>query len=431
MSAFLYATGEQFNSLERMVAALTVTNEDAELIRARLFDRDPGLAFRFGSVVANLAITADLNILPNGDMETDGGAGLPPASWSEVLVGAGDVTRGTGAGEMDDVGGGAAGLKLTVGASGSAEAYQDRYVRAGERIIVKARAKDAGAGVIKARLRNKRTGKSATSGGSWSAAQVDFATYDTTAWGDFFTAFEIVVEDMAVCQADRVQLRLSFVNDTINTSKFVDNVAWWPASDVFSIHGHGIPPEILVEWRSSSDNFGTSNVLNGSAKTPFESTFYNALLSAGARSTLRYQRLLLPGTPFDTTPPWLGEWILTQGTVASRNPNFGFVETRSLEQIRSEGPAGKIRVYPLADKTRRAISFPVSLRSAADYAQFRDDLMERSQHGRWPVLVISEDDDPRAALYGIVPAEFAHTRRFLTIRDTDLRIIEAPFPTYL
>lgn len=431
MANFLYATGEQFNSLERMIAALTVTNEDSELVRARLYDRDPGLAFRFGSVAAGLAITADLNILPGGDMETDAGAGLPPAPWSEVLTGTGDITRGTGAGEMDSTGGGAAGMKLTVGAgSGSAEGYQERYCRAGERIVIKARAKDAGAGQIKARLRNKRTGKWATSGGGWSSSVSDIAASDTTTWHDLLGAggFEIIVEDFNTCQADRVLLRLSFVNDTINTSKFVDNVAWWPSTGLFSAHGHSIPPEIGVEWRVSTDNFAGSNILVATL-TPYQSTFYGD--SSAVLRAERYQRLLLPGTPFDPAPPHLGEWILTQPTIASRNPNFGFVETRSLEQIRSEGPAGKMRVTPLADKTRRALTFPVSLRSATDYAQFRDQLMERSQHGRWPVLVVSEADDPRAALYGSVPPEYAHTRTFLNIRDTDLKIVEAPFPTFL
>lgn len=427
MSNFVYATGEEFNSFERMVSPLTVTNEDAELVRARLYDRDLGLAYRVGSVVANHAITGDLNILPNGDMEIDGGAGLPPASWSEVLSGAGDVTRGTGAGEFDT---GSAGLKLTVGGSGTAEAYQEKYCRAGERIVLKARAKDAGAGTIKARLRNMRTGKWATSGGAWSASSADFATYDVTSWGDFFTQYTIVVEDFLTCGADRAKLRLSFVNDTVSTSKFVDNVAWWPTSDLLGGFGHAIPPGTLVEWHASIDNFAADDTTFGAALFPSQPTFYWAPVSSGSFSLKRYQRLLAPGTPADTTPWWLSELVLTQGIVVQ-----GIVPTlseeRLYEQLRVEGPTGKARIYPLADKPTRMLTFPVGLYGDPAFVQFRDELMERSQGGRWPCFAIVEDSDAKAAIYGHVPARYRHERTAPTVRKTSLAIVEQPFPTFL
>jgi hypothetical protein len=414
MGDILVCAGELANLLAR-ASVVGATSEATGYPLSYAYDGRSSEEFRFASAVADGAVTADLNLIANGSMETSTLSG-----WTDRSVG----TSNSIGEELTNFDTGAKAMKMiltTAGASNYAQGTWDVSVRAGERMTLNARLRGNGTVYARIRVRNLQTGKYLTSGGAWGTVQ-DAGTRQTASYAT--TAITFTVETFAQCLGPTATLRVTVLaNEASNTGTvYADNVYLWPSWDLMSMHGHNVYPTITAQARSSTDNFSGSDVLKATF-TLAAPTCYAYLGVTPCDD--RYARLKFVGTPHEAIR--LGEIVVARVTALARPPSDGAELTYSHPDIVSETAAGEQYVRPLAEWPRRVFALKFNRLSATQKAEAENEVFRRSAGRAYPLLVV-----PDTSLADVLLARIDRdwkVRRLLSTyyTDNDLVLSELPF----
>lgn len=413
MGSFYYLTGWGFNHLERLAAAnITCGGAGYTASLAALYDRMPSSP-AVGNPVpyTDLTFTADLNIALNGGMETVS-SGVLLSDWT---IGAGTVERSNTQAKAGT-------YSMKIGA-GSGWAYQYVTVLAGERVNFRASVYGDGANSAKVSVLNMHTGNWLQTDGTWGAS-ADVLSASAAAWTDR-SLDGIIVETSNL--VDTMPLRIRCLNSA--GTCYYDEVYLWPSTDWISVHAHNIPPVIVPEFRSSTDNFSGSDVLTATiAKYPHVVSAQPTMIDR------RYVRLKLSGD-YLYSAPWFGElvWGQRQTLAVGAAVNPGVTVTWSDAQVRQTTIARDLRVLRVGSQPTRRIEFSQHLMTTADWQDTRDKLVRRSALGAHPVVLMPASEDPETVLYARLDASWAHGwGPLITMRD-DSRIVaqEMPAPAWI
>lgn len=418
MAATLVATGELMNTWGRMVAALTVSPAfDSNHPATRLYDDEPGSVGRFGSISADQTITADHNLVTNGDMVGNSGGNL--TTWVESNTGTGDVTYDATGGKS-----GGAGMKLNNPAASTSSAYQDIRVRAGERLVITAELKGGGANAVRLRIQNLQTGNYLTGALAWQAAATDVFTETGAAFATKGPS-AFTVESSPTYRPDLqvMTLRITILNDTASTTMFADDIYLWPSTDLVAVCWHNIDPRISLELRRDSAAFAGAGTLEATI-TSFPLSFYQL---TGAMRDDRYWRLKFVGT--NSAQLYAAEVIFTQKLALSRIFNEG-------ETIEHEWPTQRTgsRSYRQRDKPTRSYDLTFDYDNETEFEQARDALWLRSGNGHWNALLIPIDSGPTVAYGKLVPdgGTWEVRRKLMGFyEDSPFRFEELPGPSFV
>lgn len=413
-----FVAGQDLNLLERARAITPSPAADALFPVARLYDGYADGIFRFGSNAANPLVTVDLAILDssggdNGNLDT-WSAGLP-AAWSVIVTGTGAVTQ-----EGALVRSGSA-ARLVKG-TGTAKILKTYRVRAGERLTIEiyARLVSAG-GVGSLQLYNPITKKYLTSGGVWQTAQAYWATEGGTAYAQ--KTLPLTVEDFAANQSGTAYLELT-ADDTSTNGFLVEDAYIWPTWNAAAIVGHNIDPGMVTELRSSTDNFGASNVLEATL-APKRPAFYGYMIAPAAK---RYARVAMTGTQSTQAgAAYAGELAVCYLETAARGQLDGW-ETQFLEdQVRNTARSGKVYVTPLTTDARRVLRLSFKRVSDATFREGRDELIGRCNGGQWPAIIVPSDADD-VVVHGRLDSSWRSLRVLKSFWQDDVTLSENPLP---
>jgi hypothetical protein len=406
VSIVRFVAGRRFNILE--TGRLSVSSESTTAPRTRLYDGRPSVPYAAAAAVANLAFTIDGDTLL-GDGSMDAWSGGLPQGWTLVKTGTGGVTQ---------VAAGAGSAAQLASGTGTVWLKKDIVVRSGEqRDFTIALAVDSG--TIKASVQNVRTGAYMTAAGAWQAALTYFAS-KTYAGSSAYatTTVATTVEDIAVCQADTVTLRLMVGFDAGSLVGRVDDFYSWPYVDVASIHSHNIAPANPVEWRTSTDNFVSSDVLRATL-LPIEPTFYKLLSSP---VSARYHKLIVTGTPEQIVET--GQAVIAATWTSPRNFEAGFEMKRARDARVSTTESGDVAVIRRSRWSRRVFGLKFDHISPAAYERFALEVFERSG-GQENPLVIIPDPDRADILFARIDRSYGVTRVLENwYQDGDLTALE-------
>lgn len=422
LSRTLFLTGPRFNSLARMVAPLVVSPAADPLFPGSgLHDDEVSNPLIFGSLAADPTWTADLNLVDNWDMTGNLAGNL--TFWQEANTGTGDVTWNATAG----VGGGN-GMRLVSG-TGTATAFEDRVCVPGERLVLIASLQSDGTNALRVRVQNLENLMWLNGAGGWQVAQTHVFTHSGAGYADFGPfAFDVQsLADLLWPITGEVTLRVQVANDAAaGVTASADNVALWPATSWFSLHGHNAPPSLALELRRDSAAFAGPGTLETSP-LGFRPTLFWATTSGVPPRTDRHWRFRGVGTP---TAAWYqGEAVLGQYRELETAPSMGWSTRRLRDQVRARPALGRARVRQLGDHERRVLDFSFKDLSLAAFDQFWKEFMRRSGFGATAVVIAHQDTDPELALYGEVPVEFVATRQARNVHTRGLELVEDPFPS--
>jgi hypothetical protein len=275
-------------------------------------------------------------------------------------------------------------------------------VRAGERRVVTI------AGTGNCTIRNLATGKYLTNAGAWQAG----SAFCLTGAG----SLSYQIESLTLCQVAVFSLSISTSASTVTE---------WPRWNAAAVVGHNLDAGLTVEMRSSTDNFGGSNVLEVTGAILQPSFF---MLDTGGIAN-RYGRVLITGT--NQVIPWYAEvipcWLETAVTTLGMDHEI----TYDWAQIRTDGLYGEPHIYPLAAQPRRLAKWRFNM-DAAREVEIRQEVILRCMGGAYPLLIVpTSSDTPPAVLYGKLDAKWATTRNFRDVWATDLTMAEGYAPTPL
>lgn len=416
----LVAAGPYQNLLE---TALTVTASpaaDSLFPTTKLYDRNPGQAFKFGSSTADPTLTFDVDrLLGTGGFED---VTFPPTGWTEADTGTGDVLRDTVTFNT-----GVASARFDAG-SGLASLYYDVTVRTGQKLQLSYDARgDAGVGRMKLTVRNLQTGNYCVGAGApatvWQSAANELSSVSGTVWTSF--SWNITVEPYSTVGAATTVLRLEFRNDNVATSAWTDTVLLLPAVGFASIHGHNIDPRMTTTLRSSTDNFSGSNTQEATF-TLGQPSFYTKLSAVVYR---RYWRVLFTGTQSTRSGAiyigelYLGE-ILTLATGAAYSLNLTPSDPRITIPRRVGAPA----YYQLSQFEQRTCPITFRCETYARQLEVMNEVFLRCRGGA-PLVCVPHDSDSFTDVYygclsGDLPKSW-QTKNYVTLQT---QVEELAFP---
>lgn len=420
MAGIRFLGGPYFNVLGRSAAIspLSVSGEDALFVRASLYGGTPSDPFRFNAVGAN-TVTVDLNLIPNGSMETAFVGNLPTAAW--IKSGTPTTARDTGTFH-----GGAASMSIT-GASGEYAAY-DVTVRAGESFRYDMwGAGGAAGGTAIIRIQNRQTGKWLKSDQTWQSAQQDLLSKASPGFAN--AVGNVVVESFLSSLTGTVTLRVYCLAGTGGNNAYYDDMFLWPAIDFTSIHGHNISPVCAVTLHSSTDNFAANDTTRLTL-TPGIPSFYGII--GGPVYTDRYWRLAITSTDNPGGAPWVGEWVLGQQQTLLRNQSYGWKTEFVDPQQREMSEAGEQRANLLTEGQRRRLKLQFDYNSLAKFQEARDAIMRVTRNGAYPCVIVPDDSDTEVVVFGHLAQDFGVSKDFLTQwTGAELAIDESPLFTVI
>jgi hypothetical protein len=404
---FRMLSGERYNSLTRMATAGTADPSMLTLFPlANAHDDRASKPAIFEVGQADSTLTFDLTLLTNGTFEADA------TGWT--VLGEGTISSSATA----PFAGSASALLELAGGAAEAIAYQDVIVRAGEELTFYAAVKNAAsADSAHIRIRNRETGKWLDESQAWSATLANAYANTTTAWEEAEVTF--TVESIASCKADTVTLRFYLHGDS---ESYFDNVSLWPSTNWCSIHGHNIPPFIVLTLESSDDGTSWATV---ETMTILRDSFH---VDLDPTSTSRYWRLLFTGTPDVDSLMFVGEIVLGQSFELLHNPQYGGGIARNDRQTRSESDIGDEFIQLHNRFPQRALSFTFGFKTDEEYEQFRDLIFRRSRGGAVPIVVVPYDLDPTVVIMGRIRETSSVIKSAFYPRSGELEIIEAPLP---
>jgi len=254
-------------------------------------------------------------------------------------------------------------------------------------------------------LQNLSTGFYLQPGGTWSSGV-----------GNLTASVDYQVESYTLCQAATVILKIVVTTGT--------TVGDWPACNAIVVWGHNLDPGMGVAMRTSTDNFGGSNVLEatGAVRQP-------SFMMLGNTSYNRYVRLALTGT--NQATPWYAEVMPCHLETAVTTLGVDHEITYEEAQIRSGGLYGESYVYPLASWPRRLCKWRFNMDSARE-REIREEVVLRSRGGAYPLLLVPTSTDATPpVLFGRLDAKWSTTRTFADVWSTDLTMSEGFAPTPL
>jgi hypothetical protein len=412
MASCRVLAGQYLNWLGRALS-VTVSNEDSVFTKGGMYDGRPSQFFRFGSAAADRTVTADLQLLANGDFETG-----TLTSWTEVLTG-----TGSSGVESVNVHGGAKALKVNGGAAGTGMRYQDVTVRAGETLTAGVWLRGDGTRTVYARILNLQTGKYLTSGGAWSTVAA-WASRTTASYAD--TSLTFTVEPMSTVLQPTCTLRFQVIADG-NGDVYADDVALYPgALDWLSIHGHNLDPSIVLTLEWSDDNSAWTSAGTATIAQP---TFYLRLSSGLSH---RYWRVKATGT--NTAAIYYGELVLGQSLALATQPRHPSLSAWKLReeqpQVRSETLVGVPWVHNLTTEAVRTRVLPFRDIADASLQEARDEIYRRCGYGKHPIVLCPDDSKPEVIFGHVVPSREQSSFQ-ATAHDRDLTVVEEPGPVVI
>ena len=396
----LIAPGLLANILERPGSALSASQTPSTLFPlSRVADGRPSQMFIFPVVAADDFVQVDTSQVLNGDLE-DWDAG-EPVDFTTVLSGTGAVTEETTAGKV--FGGTGSGARLTNGASGNVEVYQDIVVLAGEPIQVHARGlTDDAAEPATLEVQNLQTGNYLTSGGAWQVAAADVLSITATSLT--LAEVEANVEAFVVTRAHSVTLRLRMHMDGAAATKEHnwDDVLILPGVNFASVHGHNLDPKIVAELHSD-DAADFSGLTDHGDFTIAVPTFFMKL---PALVYTRYWRFVFTGTQSTATGSTeLGLLFLTNVTTLQRSPRHaGLVLAEELSQEEAATRLSGEQWRTKYAKFRRRFAELKFRQTQGMQIQFRDEILKRTNDGVDPMILVIRADRSTDCFHGRRPA---------------------------
>lgn len=354
-----------------------------------------------GSLLANSYVRADLNVNPYSGFEAT------PFSTGYVKT---ELTGGTVTLETGIKKAGAQSARLATSGSGGTYAgieRQERW-RSGQKVRGSVSLYLGGAGPVKLEIRNLTTGNYLHPSGTWQAAQVDYlTTAGSGAWED--KTFFFTVESWSACQGNVANVYCRAYMNTTSGTGYVDEMCWWSEVNTAVLVSHNVDPITPVEWRSSTDNFGASDVLV-SVVPPRQGVMY---YYHAAGITTRYVQLKFTGTPVNKIRACEVVWGYALST--NETPSWGYGVTRSLAQIRTSRQS--IRG---ADRTADAVELKFSPAFSTQWAEIETEIFERCSGGQ--TIIVIPDTNRTPIFIGRTPIDWIYTPVSLAISETALRV---------
>jgi hypothetical protein len=419
MATTLFLTGSAFNLLARGTRSSSPGIASGFSLDD-ICDGFPSSRVRLASIAEDSYIKVDLQQVLNAGFET--WPDTIPDSWTNVSAGSGTVTK-----ETVNIHSGVNAVKLVCGSGlgNLAAIRQTLTVRSGEELTLKVWLKTMPGANGRAGVYNPRTGLYLTSTGSWTKTETSCLLQEGNLdWTENKITF--TVESFAAIRSDTTPLVLFFaVADIISTrTVYVDDVELFPSANFLSVHGHNLEPLVTLRW-SYSDNDGTYVLIKD--LTPGDPTFWGLNTNKVRR---RWHKFTVVGTPW-TEAPAFGEIVLGQFQTLledAQHPSSGGWEwTRAQQQSRSITPTGDVYVRTRTDAPSRALKFPYTHTTEESFQQFREELLERSSYGEFPIVIVPNDDRPEV-LFGRIPDDYTdRVGPGLTWHRSQLMIVESPF----
>jgi len=424
----LILAGPRFNILGE--GTLSVTSENARLLKAGLFDGDPDVPWQAGSLVTPQRITLDGNLAQNTNwsFETAGTGGQPFAMWTKLETGTGSVTRVAGGGGNPTPINGSWECKLSKAAQGDAAAVMiDFLVRSGSYVSLPIFAYDMTVkGVL--RIQNLETGNflqnALPQGQLWAPAVSDYYFGgaaeqwnfdgfhdDDPLTGDLRAGPPILIEPVTKTKRfiTRIRILMGFPAGVPSATGWLDYFSIYYGASFASLHHHTIPPGTAVTVESSPE--ATTWTTRG--------TFAMASLAqpecylSFTHRDARFWRFSLAAfTPHGAAPaflatPAIGEAVLgqalaVQGTWRTADLGYEMGQARMGEsdRYRQALQAGEAPRIVLERTDPGALSFPEAL----------NQIFRPSLGGVRPAVVAWDESDPTAVIYGFVDAKFGGKR---------------------
>lgn len=422
MPETLLLAGSAFNLLARAVAAPTATNENAQLPVSNIKDGDPGNAFRFNALAADLETTHDLNVVVNA-AHTTHSSGVP-TGFTNVSTGTGTVAQETTlvrSGNATRLNGGA-----TPGTFGGA-IRQSVTARSGESFRVDYWARGASAAeAMRLRVFNPRTQKYYSVGTGWTATPTDYHSNQPGTTYTNYTA-TVPVEGFAIVTEDTCPLELTWYTLS-NGNIYLDDSAGFAGWNCVAVFGHNLhlEPALVPLARRSDDGTTYTTELT---LTMRRGRFY-AVTPSKALVYRRFFRYRLSGTPA-ATKPQTGELVVGQVVTLSRAPRHpnsaGWTFREILPQVRNETVKGNELVYPETQDPREEAVIPFRHLTEAQIQELREELFLRTAHGKHPAVIIPDDTKPRV-LFGRIRNERSLDFWLRNSADESVLFRELPFP---
>lgn len=256
------------------------------------------------------------------------------------------------------------------------------------------------AGAANVSVQNLATGKYLTSGGAWQAGSTNCLTGAGS--------LSYTVESFSLCQAATVSLKITWSASTATD---------WPQWNAIVVFGHNLDPGLTVEQRSSTDNFGASNVLDVTGAI-LQPGFF--MLKSGG-TTNRYGRLAFTGTNQSTG--WVAEVMPCWLETATDAPDVGLEVRYQEPQIRNSTQLGESYIYPLSPRPRRVLQMKFNQLATAGALETRQEMVLRGRGGAYPMVVVpvaAETD----VFFGRLTDQWTETRFISTRYRNDLILAE-------
>ena len=358
-------------------------NQDAvhsKYLYANLHIGDPGFPCR-QNVLGNWAFEMDFNEMSNGNLEL----------WDDATNPT-DFTALNIAREDGEVHGGTYSAKFTGIAS---QLTQIIWVPAGEAFTIEIWGFGDGADPLTYYLINPYTNKQMNAAGAW-VASAAFGSQTAAAWAK--TTISSTVESYSTCgNKHLVPLRLWVYNNGSGAA-YTDDLALWPHTNFFSIHGHNLqkPDALVIE---SDDNAAfASGVERLSTTGPLLPSYYKKFSSMLVE---RYWAVSLTNNSamdkFEVGEMWFGQYH----TLTKLFRNDDHLRPVRMPQAQSRNLAG--RPY-----RRNLSNYPTGgvVMSFAGDATDHGELLEmhhRCDYGERPMVVVPKDSEALSYM-GFLPA---------------------------
>jgi hypothetical protein len=437
MVPILFATGEQFNLLERGTVSVVGTADPLFGVGG-LQDGRASKPMRFSGMTAVESIIVDLDAFTHdgqsGDFETwDAGQ---PVGWTvEDGGGTGVVEETTDAPEVH---GGTSAARMTGGDLGVAVS-RAFVTRAGERrrhsVWMKC---NDGSDVVKVRIKNLRTGRYLNSSFQWQATPTFAFTHTgTTTYTN--VAFGYVIESLFKCGLIDLPLIVITYFATDGSIVFVDDAADWPAVDLVGLFGLKVDDRCTVNWQTSSNGSSfSSSVLAGDHEAGFlpdqkPNLYLRRDISLFGGVDQRFHRVQFDNdTVSPAEPREIAELVLCQATQLGRMRDWG-AEFKEIEtNISNRTVTGDVQAFGMSRWRRRALqmqwAFPETSNGASltNMREARDYFWGRARGQRHNILFVP-DSDMNTVMLMRGTDEWSVRKLFHVYGENEVTLAELPF----
>lgn len=407
-----YSTGYKFNALTSAVS-VTASLEDPNYPISAVKDGRLSVAFK-SAAGSNPTISANLDVLTNGNFNTS-----TLASWTDASSGGGSTSE-----EGTIVVSGKALKMTTSGGASTASRYQDVLIRAGKKYNISAKLRGDGTRTARLRLYFPEYGYYVDNAGALSAAATDVASNATTSYVKSTVSFSTPSASLLL-GSKTVVARVILINNTASGgSAYADDVALWPSWNMVSIHGHNLKPATVVSVISSPDNFSTTYGVGLMSVKPYRFYMLSDVDVDEQYAMISFTTDGLGSEPGVSPTIEITEIVLTMVDALAKGFNWPYKFQVAYDQTRTQLGSG-IRIYNTRTMPRLTLSMDWQTKSAAQFAEIRDELMQNSGHGHYPILWIPNDSD-EVVIFGRLPNQYTPAKE-RDLNDFSLIIVEMPY----